>query len=272
MRRILRGGMWCAIVIATVGYSSVVSAATGDAFRSSGRLFGGGLHGQARYAEQMRNGRLLRLFVLDIENADPFQNIPIFVNGQRLLTMTTNPAGKGRLIMRSAEFFDDPTAGMKMPAGFPRLRTGDFVAAGPATGVIFTRHGGNVLPTPDRVQTVATHGRVQGTGPSGVKGTVEFRARQVRGQPVERIFTADLSNIPPFESVQIKLDHQVIATATADGDGNANLVLRTQSYIDEAGEIAMPTSFPSLHAGNVLRIDGVRVTLVRGGLVQDDDD
>ena len=263
MRRSFLGAIWCVIAIATVGHASVAIAQSGSAFRSAGRLFGPDIRGQVLYVEQIRDGRLFRLFRVDIENAEPLRTVPISVNGRLVAAIMTNPGGRARLNMRSAEFFSDPTQSKLMPANFPRLRTGDVVSAGSASSVMFDRQGGNGIPDPEDVQTVTTRGILNGTGADGVRGTVEFTTQLVRGEAVERVFVVELRDLQPEQDVVIAFNRRVIVTGTADADGNMFRLSRTPVFIiDPADGSPMPGAFPSMHAGDFLDIGSTRVRLV----------
>ncbi len=263
MRRSFLGALWCVIAILVIaGSPSTALAQNNSAFRSAARLFGPDIRGQVVYIEQMRGGRLFRLFRVDIENAEPLQTIPIVVNGRLVATVMANPAGRARLNMQSADFFDDPTQGKLMPPNFPRLRTGSVIIAGTASGVMFDRQGGNGIPDPEDTQTVITHGRLAGTGADGMKGTVEFTTTLVRGQPVERVFVAEIRDLQPAQDVVIAFNRHVILTGTADTAGRMFISRRTSVFITDPAESPMPGAFPSMHPGDFIDIGSARVKLL----------
>ncbi|MHC4825619.1 MAG: hypothetical protein ACYTEY_03575, partial [Planctomycetota bacterium] len=85
-------------------------------FRLRGDLEGDpGLEGNAKYIERFKNGRLMRRFKVEIENAEPGEVFDIHVNGAFVGEIVINDLDEGRLELRTPAFIDDPDDGEPMP-------------------------------------------------------------------------------------------------------------------------------------------------------------
>src|SRR5438552_12894192 len=83
------------------------------------------LHGQSDLTQRLR---------VHVERAAPDADMPVMINDIFIATVHTNGGGTGKLDLRSnPKDPDDPV----LPAGFPRLDTGDMVTVGDTTGVFF---------------------------------------------------------------------------------------------------------------------------------------
>jgi hypothetical protein len=238
--------------------ASHVQAQNGSTFRSSGRLFGGGIEGRVTFEAQTRGGEEFRLFRVDIDNGPPLQVVPIIVNGTLVAAPLLNPAGRGRVVMRSAAFFNGE--GMLMPSNFPMLRTRDVVRVGTGIGLMFDRRGGHGIAAPPPVQMVRIRGTLPAGGAGAMTGTIEFRARSVQGQPLDRSFIVDLANAPPNEDVLIRVGQTVIAVVPADANGVVSTQMQTGAINSPTGAPLL-NDFPTLTSGNVMNVGGSHFTM-----------
>lgn len=98
----------------------------GDAIASSGAQY------EVRYCRQSRNGTADQRLVVMIDSAEPFQSVPVFVNGWFLAPILPGEDGRGELRMRTAAFIEggesDPW--QALPGDFPALSDGAQVQVG----------------------------------------------------------------------------------------------------------------------------------------------
>jgi hypothetical protein len=85
-----------------------------------------------RYREVARSNAVDRSFVICIKEGEPFQSVPVFINGVFLAPMLPGEDGRAQLRMRTAAFIDvdDAEEWQPLPEDFPLLRDGDQVQVG----------------------------------------------------------------------------------------------------------------------------------------------
>ena len=91
-----------------------------------------GVRSVVEYREVLRNGAWDQTLIVNIEDGEPFQSVPVFVNGVFLAPMYPGADGRAELRMRSAAFIDDPAVWQPLPNDFPRLQNGAQVQVGTA--------------------------------------------------------------------------------------------------------------------------------------------
>lgn len=98
----------------------------GDAIGSSGAQY------QVRYSREVQDGAVDQQLVILVENAEPFQSIPVFVSGSFLAPILPGDDGRGELRMRTAAFIPSAESDLwqPLPDGFPNLTDGAQVQVG----------------------------------------------------------------------------------------------------------------------------------------------
>jgi hypothetical protein len=130
--------------VVTVGHLSGVffdrSKATGkrpQRFRLRGAYVSDSEYdGGVRYLERLRNGRLLRRFKVEVEDAEPGEVFDVHVNGVFVGELVIDDLDEGRLELRTHTFIKDPDDGEPMPRSFPSLVPGDLVEVGPLSVIL----------------------------------------------------------------------------------------------------------------------------------------
>jgi hypothetical protein len=136
--RLQRGDVAVVGALAGVLFDESVSAPTlAQRFRVRGDLEGDpGLKGNVKYMERFKNGRLMRRFKVEVEDAQPGEVFDIHVNGAFVGEIVINDLDEGRLELRTPAFIDGPDDGEPMPDSFPSLMPGDLVEVGPLSAVL----------------------------------------------------------------------------------------------------------------------------------------
>ncbi|MHC4127558.1 MAG: hypothetical protein ACYTE6_10400 [Planctomycetota bacterium] len=116
------------------------AAARAQRYRLQGELEGDPeVGGDVWYLERFKNGRLLRRFKVEVEDAEPGQVFDVFVNGMFVGEVVINDDDEGELELRTPAFIHDPDDGLPMPGSFPSLLPGDIVEVGPLSTILTRR-------------------------------------------------------------------------------------------------------------------------------------
>lgn len=91
-----------------------------------------GVRSVVQYRETLRNGVWDQTLIVTIEDGEPFQSVPVFVNGSFLAPMLPGEDGRAELRMRTDAFIESPAAWQPLPSDFPRLQNGAQVQVGTA--------------------------------------------------------------------------------------------------------------------------------------------
>lgn len=229
------------------------TASASSWFRSQARLFGPtALKGKVTYEQRPRQGTTEQRFKVEVERGVPLQVLQVRVNGNLVGSITVNSFGRGKLQLRTAQFIDSPGDGTPISAGFPRLDTGDVVTVGPLSGVFF-----------DRIDTSVQRFRLEGRTNNGNATDAKARYEErFKNGGLMRRFDVEIEDAGSNQSFPIFVKNQQVATVTTNQFGFVEFQLRTAAFIDSPGDgQPMPATFPSLRAGDQVRIGSMTVTL-----------
>jgi hypothetical protein len=225
------------------------SASASPDFRSIARLFGPTpLRGKAVYEERDHGGTLEQRFKVELQNGIPGKQYTVRVNGDNVGSITINNLGRGKLQLRTAQFIDDPSDGLPIPNGFPRLDTGAIVTAGPLAGVVF-----------DTLDTNLQRYRVEGE--FGNDGGVKYQERFDDGL-LEREFEVEIEHQQPNRIFAVMVRGRIVGSIHTNSLGRGRLELRTPAFINDPSDgQPLPNTFPSLRAGEVVTVGNMTATL-----------
>ena len=88
------------------------------------------------FLERLRNGRLMRRFKVQVEDAEPGEVLDVHVNGLFVGEVVINDLDEGAFELRTHTFIKDPGDGEPMPRWFPSLVPGDVVDVGPLSVIL----------------------------------------------------------------------------------------------------------------------------------------
>jgi hypothetical protein len=145
--------------------------------------------------------------------------------------ITTNPAGNGKLTLRSPN------------DSVPAVASGDVITVGPYIGVFLSKHGKY---------------RVSGdfTGAGTLAGRVKYTERLKHGER-DRKFQVNIEGAAPGETFDIYINDLLVGTLTADEQGEGSFKLRSAAFVHGDGFAPMLNDFPVLQAGDVVTVGPV---------------
>lgn len=247
-----------ALVLALLASLTFQASAFGAAPRHkvSARLFGPtAMKGKATYEVKPKDGVQFKRFKVEVERGVPGQRLSVRVNNRAVGSFLVNSVGVGKFELRTAQFIDSPGDGQPIPADFPNLDTGDIVVVGPLVGVIYDQ-------LDDSDQRFNLKGSAGGS--NTLKAQVKYRERFKNGQ-LERRFTVEVERAAGVQSFPITVNGKSAGTVTTNALGRAEFQLRTAAFIDSPGDgQPMPSTFPSLKVGDVVKVGSLTVTLKAG--------
>jgi hypothetical protein len=226
-----------------------LSAHASPDFRSVARLFGPGtMRGKAVYEERLHDATTEQRFKVELQNGIPGNSFNVRVNGTLMGAITINSLGRGKLQLRTAEFIDSPSDGSPIPDGFPQLDTSDIVTVGPLVGVFF-----DSLDTSEQVYRIG--------GDFGEDGSVSYKEQYDDGI-LEREFEVEIEHVAANRTFNVYARGKLIGTIRTNSLGRGHLTLRTPEFINDPSDgKPMPSTFPSLKAGDVVKVGSMSAVL-----------
>jgi hypothetical protein len=254
--------------VAIVGGSALAKhggshGAANQTSKAEARLFGQtSMKGFVRYEDRTRNNaRSEQRIRVHINRAEPNQDYPVILNDTlQIGVVHTNAGGAGKLDLRSRSGHGH---GNNALLNMPAVHTGDMVTIGTSMGIFFDRNRRGT-------QTVSVQGSI--TGGSGITGEVEYKERFRNGSLV-RCLDVELEGASPGESFDISINGVVYGTLITDAEGKGELAFKSNETDDGEDDLVlpMPSTFPTLHAGDLVNIGGLSATLGNDDDGGDDD-
>lgn len=224
------------LILAIMAVVSMTGTAHG-AKTSWARLFGDSAYKvQAKYEQQTEDGQISQRLKVHVKKGLPLQTLDVTINGVIVGVITTNPAGNGKLVLRTPQSL------------VPTIVSGDVITVGPLSGVFLSKSG---------KYKIDGDFAVDGTT---VLGHVKYTERLRHGQ-LDRRFHVSLEGAAAGEVFDVQVNGVSVGTITANEEGEGSFKLRSAAFVHGNGWAAMSNDFPSLQPGDVVTVGIATVTL-----------
>lgn len=232
-------------------------SATKNGHRSSARMSGSNAAcANAEFEQVTVKGKVCKKLMITLDHAKPNRTYSVFVNDEKVGTISTNEKGKGKLDLRNASFMTDGC--QRMRNGFPMLHKGDSISVGPLTGVFVDEDdddgsgsGGTGGDTGGGALGYPFHGDLIGFG--STYGSVTYNETMDNGV-LNRSFEITYADAIPMHLLFVAINGDVWVNLMTDANGQAHLLMQTNPPAGSTDVELMPIGFPSIQMGDVVSV------------------